>query len=140
MSLSGTSFPKIDESQTCMISYLPRRDRRSWGWAVRGVVEVLANGLRDPESVITSTRECKISDFRERASGNPPIVTVNWPSHVTIRAASTVQQSRERDRITVRVGLHPLKCARPMKNDWVSALVGTFQLVMLVLLLTGQIR
>jgi hypothetical protein len=27
-----------------------------------------------------------------------------------------------------------------MKNDWVSALLVSFQLVMLVLLLTGQIR
>ena len=75
--------------------------------------------------------------------GNPSIVTVNWPSLRHGRVASTVQQSREQDRLAVRHGQHPLKSdpgVRPMKNDWVSALLVTFQLIMLVLLLTAQIQ
>jgi len=75
--------------------------------------------------------------------GNPSIVTVNWPSLGHGRVASTVQQSREQDRLAVRDGQHPLKSdpgAQGIRNDWVSALLVAFQLVMLVLLLTGQIR
>ena len=74
--------------------------------------------------------------------GNPSIVTVNWPSLRHGRVASTVQQSREQDRLAVRDGQHPLKSdpgAQGIRNDWVSALLVAFQLVMLVLLLTGQI-
>jgi hypothetical protein len=87
--------------------------------------------------------------------GNASIVTVNWPSLRHGRVASTVQQSREQDRLALRDGQHPLKSVavrdgqHPLKsdpgpqgirNDWVSALLVAFQLVMLVLLLTGQIR
>ena len=74
--------------------------------------------------------------------GNPSIVTVIWPSLRHGRPASTFQESRERDRLAVRDGQHPLKSdpdAR-LKNDWVTALLVALQLVMLVLLLTGQIR
>ena len=74
--------------------------------------------------------------------GNPAIVTVLWPSLRHGRATSTVQESRERDRLAVRDGLHPLKSdpGAGLKNDLVTALLVALQLVMLVLLLTGQIR
>jgi hypothetical protein len=75
--------------------------------------------------------------------GNPSIVTVNLPSLRHGRVASTVQQSRERDRLALLDGHHPLKSdpgAQGIRNDWISALLVAFQLVMLVLLLTGQIR
>jgi hypothetical protein len=74
--------------------------------------------------------------------GNPSIVTVIWPSLRHGRAASTVQETRERDRLAVRDGQHPLKSdpGARLKNDWVTALLVALQLVMLVLLLTGQIR
>jgi hypothetical protein len=69
-------------------------------------------------------------------------VTVLWPSLRHGRATSTVQQSRERDRLAVRDDQRPLKSdpGAGLKNDWTSALLVAFQLVMLVLLLTGQIR
>jgi type VI protein secretion system component VasF len=69
-------------------------------------------------------------------------VTVNWASPWHDRLASTVQQRRERDRPAARNGQHPLKSdpGPRLKNDWVSALLVALQLVMLVLLLTGQIR
>ena len=74
--------------------------------------------------------------------GKTPIVTVIWPSLRHGRPASTVQESRERDRLAVRVGQHPLKSdpGARLKNDWVTALLVALQLVMLVLLVTGQIR
>jgi hypothetical protein len=74
--------------------------------------------------------------------GNPSIVTVLWPSLRHGRAASTVQESRERDRLAVRDGQHPLKSdpGAGLKNDWITALLVALQLVILVLLLTGQIR
>ena len=75
--------------------------------------------------------------------GNPSIVTVIWPSLRHGRPASTVQQRRERDRLAVRDGQHALKSdpgPRAIRNDWVTALLVALQLVMLVLLLTGQIR
>jgi hypothetical protein len=74
--------------------------------------------------------------------GNPPIVTVFWPSLRHGRAASTVQESRERDRLAVRDGQQPIKSdpGAGLKNDWVTALLVALQLVMLVLLVTGQIR
>jgi hypothetical protein len=77
-----------------------------------------------------------------RLLGNPPTVTVIWLSLRHRRAASTVQESRERDRLAVRDGQHPLKSdpSAGLKNDWATALLVALQLVMLVLLLTGQIR
>jgi hypothetical protein len=74
--------------------------------------------------------------------GNPSIVTVFWPSLRHGRAASTVQESRERDRLAVRDGQQPIKSdpGAGLKNDWVTALLVALQLVMLVLLVTGQIR
>ena len=75
--------------------------------------------------------------------GSPSIVTVNWPSLRHGRVASTVKQSRAQDRLAVRGGQHPPKSdpgPQGIRNDWVSALLVAFQLVMLVLLLTGQIR
>ena len=73
---------------------------------------------------------------------NSPIVTVNWPALRHDRAASTLEQGRERDRLAVRDDQHPLRSdpGARLKNDWVSALLVAFQVVMLVLLLTGQIR
>ena len=76
-----------------------------------------------------------------RPSGNPPSVTVNWPSHVTI--VQPTQFSKVANEIAslfalASTRLHQIRGARPM-NDWVSALLVTFQLVMLVLLLTAQI-
>ena len=72
--------------------------------------------------------------------GNPAIVTVIWLSLRHSRAASTVQESR--DRLAVRDGQHPPKSdpSAGLKNDWATALLVALQLVMLVLLLTGQIR
>jgi hypothetical protein len=70
-------------------------------------------------------------------------VTVNLPTLRHGRVASTVQQSREQDRLAVRDGQHRLKSdpgPQGIRNDWISALLVAFQLVMLVLLLTGQIR
>jgi hypothetical protein len=74
--------------------------------------------------------------------GNQSIVTVFWPSLRHGRAASTVQESRERDRLAVRDGQQPTKSDPDagLKNDWVTALLMALQLVMLVLLVTGQIR
>jgi hypothetical protein len=75
--------------------------------------------------------------------GNPSIVTVNLPTLRHGRVASTVQQSRERDRLAVRDGRRPLKSdpgAQGIRNDWITALLVAFQLVMLVLLLTGEIH
>jgi hypothetical protein len=74
--------------------------------------------------------------------GNPSIVTVIWPSLRHGHATSTVQQSRERDRLAVRDGQHPAKSdpGAGLKNDWVTALLVALQLVLLMLLLTGQIR
>jgi hypothetical protein len=74
--------------------------------------------------------------------GNSPIVTVIWPSLRHGRAASTVQESREQDRLAVPGVQHPLKSdpGAGLKNDWATALLVALQLVMLVLLLTGQIR
>lgn len=74
--------------------------------------------------------------------GNPSVVTVFWPSLRHGRAASRVEESRERDRIAVRDGERPLKSdpGGGLKNDWITALLVALQLVMLVLLLTGQIR
>jgi hypothetical protein len=74
--------------------------------------------------------------------GNPSIVTVIWPSLRHGHATSTVQQSRERDRLAVRDGQHRAKSdpGAGLKNDWVTALLVALQLVLLVLLLTGQIR
>ena len=74
--------------------------------------------------------------------GEPSRVTVIWPSIRHGRAASTVQESRERDRVAVRDGQQPIKSdpGAGLKNDWVTALLVALQLVMLVLLLTGQIR
>jgi hypothetical protein len=70
------------------------------------------------------------------------IVTVFWPSLRYGRAASTVQKSRERDRLAGRDGQQPIKSdpGAGLKNDWVTALLVALQLVMLVLLVTGQIR
>ena len=52
------------------------------------------------------------------------------------------QFSRERDRLAVRDGQQPIKSdpGAGLKNDWVTALLVALQLVMLVLLVTGQIR
>ena len=74
--------------------------------------------------------------------GNPPTVTVIWPSLRHGRAASNVQESRQQDRLAVRDGQQPIKSdpGAGLKNDWVTALLVALQLVMLVLLLTGQIR
>lgn len=74
--------------------------------------------------------------------GNPSIVTVFWPSLRHGRAASTFQESRERDCLAVRDGQQPTKSdpGAGLKNDWVTALLVTLQLVMLVLLVTGQIQ
>jgi hypothetical protein len=74
--------------------------------------------------------------------GNPSTVAVIWPSIRHGRAASTVQESRERDRVAVRDGQQPIKSdpGAGLKNDWVTALLVALQLVMLVLLVTGQIR
>jgi hypothetical protein len=71
--------------------------------------------------------------------GNASIVTVNWPSLRRGRVASTVQQSREQDRLAVRDCQQPLKSdpgAQGIRNDWFTALLVAFQLVMLVLLLS----
>ena len=69
-------------------------------------------------------------------------MTVFWPSLRHGRAASTFQESRERDRLAVRDGQQPTKSdpGAGLKNDWVTALLVTLQLVMLVLLVTGQIQ
>jgi hypothetical protein len=74
--------------------------------------------------------------------GNPSIVTAIWPLMRHGRAASTVQESRERYSVAVRDSQQPIKSdpGAGLKNDWVTALLVALQLVMLVLLLTGQIR
>jgi hypothetical protein len=74
--------------------------------------------------------------------GNPSIVTVLWPSLRHGHAASTVHEIRERDRLAVRDGQQPIKSDpnAGLKNDWATALLVALQLVMLVLLVTGQIR
>jgi hypothetical protein len=50
---------------------------------------------------------------------------------------------KNRHSARAKCGHHPLKSdpgAQGIRNDWISALLVAFQLVMLVLLLTGQIR
>jgi hypothetical protein len=74
--------------------------------------------------------------------GNASLVSVLWPSLHRGRAASTVQETRERRSIAVRHVHQPLKSdpGARLKTDRVSALLVALQLVMLVLSLTGQIR
>jgi hypothetical protein len=72
--------------------------------------------------------------------------TITRDRHLAVNTSRSCsqhgQESRERDRVAVRDGQQPIKSDRGagLKNDWVTALLVALQLVMLVLLLTGQIR
>jgi hypothetical protein len=129
-----------------------RCEQQRWAWCdhLAGQVgdevasQVGASGAvpaQEPRTV-RSIRPATVFVCNLGPLGNPSIVTVFWPSLPHGRAASTVQESRERDRLAVRDGQQPIKSDQGagLKNDWVTALLVALQLIMLVLLVTGQIR